>query len=65
MEHCRQAIRTVCEASGSSAHSLDNPLQRALRDINVMASHVVYDLDMALELRGRTLVGLPPNTALT
>jgi hypothetical protein len=30
-----------------------------------MASHVVYDLDMALELRGRTLVGLPPNTALT
>ena len=65
MEHCRQAIRTVCEASGSSAHALDNPLQRALRDINVMASHVVYDLDMALELRGRTLVGLPPNTALT
>lgn len=65
MDHCRQAIRIVCEASGSSAHALDNPLQRALRDINVMASHVVYDLDMALELRGRTLVGLPPNTALT
>lgn len=65
MEACRRAIREVCEASGSSAHALDNPLQRALRDVNVMASHVVYDLDLALELQGRALVGLPPNTALT
>ncbi len=65
MDHCRAAIRTVCVASGSSAHALDNPLQRALRDVNVMASHVVYDLDMALELRGRSMIGLPPNTALT
>ncbi|MBL8555972.1 MAG: hypothetical protein JNL41_16970 [Phenylobacterium sp.] len=65
MEACRRAIREVCEGSGSSAHALDNPLQRALRDVNVMASHVVYDMDLALELQGRALVGLPPNTALT
>lgn len=65
MDACRRAVREVCEASGSSAHALDNPLQRALRDVNVMASHVVYDLDLALELQGRALVGLPPNTALT
>jgi alkylation response protein AidB-like acyl-CoA dehydrogenase len=65
MELCRTAIRTVCEASGSSAHALDNPLQRALRDINVMSSHVVYDMDLALELQGRAMIGLPPNTTLT
>lgn len=65
MDACRRAIRTACEGSGSSAHALDNPLQRALRDVNVMSSHVVYDLDLALELRGRSMVGLPPNTALT
>ena len=65
MDHCRQAIRCVCEASGSSAHALDSPLQRALRDVNVMASHIVFDLDIALELRGRSMIGLPPNTALT
>jgi alkylation response protein AidB-like acyl-CoA dehydrogenase len=61
----RAAVRTVCEASGASAHQLDNPLQRAQRDINVMASHVVYDMDAAMELHGRALVGLPPNSPLT
>lgn len=61
---CRTAVRTVCDAAGSSAHNLDNPLQRAQRDINVMASHVVYDMDQATELRGRALIGLPPNSPL-
>jgi hypothetical protein len=64
MDTAREAIRIVCEASGAGAHRLDNPLQRALRDANVMASHVVYDLDAATELHGRALVGLPPNSPL-
>ncbi len=62
MDLCRNAIRILAEASGSGAHFLDNPIQRALRDINVMSSHVVYDLDGALELHGRALIGLPPNS---
>lgn len=64
MDLCRAAIRLICEASGSGAHFIDNPLQRALRDINVMSSHVVYDLDAATEAHGRALAGLPPNSAL-
>ncbi len=64
MDLCREAIRIACEASGSGSHFLDNPLQRALRDINVMSSHVVYDLDSATELHGRALIGLPPNSPL-
>jgi len=62
MDLCREAVRTVCEASGSSGHFLNHPLQRALRDVNVMSSHVVYDLDGAAELRGRAMIGLPPNS---
>lgn len=65
MELCRAAIRQVCEAGGARSHFLDNPLQRALRDINVMSSHVAYDLDTATELHGRAMLGLPPNSALT
>jgi len=58
----REAVQTVAEAAGAGAHFLDHPLQRALRDINMMACHVVYDLDSALELQGRALLGLPPNS---
>lgn len=65
MELCREAMREICEGSGASAHHLKNPLQRAARDVAVMSSHVVFDLDAAAELRGRSLLGLPPNSPLT
>ena len=64
MHEAREAVRIVCEASGASAHYTSNPLQRALRDLNTAASHVVFDLDMGLELRGRSMIGLPPNFPL-
>ncbi|MGH8240566.1 MAG: hypothetical protein ACREXP_26610 [Steroidobacteraceae bacterium] len=57
-------MRTCCEAVGSSVHALDNPMQRLLRDVQVMQSHIVYDLDVATELHGRALVGLAPNSQL-
>jgi alkylation response protein AidB-like acyl-CoA dehydrogenase len=65
MRMCREAVDLVCEASGAGAHALDNPLQRARRDVNVMSSHVVYDLDLANEQHGRAMIGLPPNSPLT
>lgn len=64
VQQCVDAVRTCCEAVGSSVHSLSNPLQRMLRDVQVMQSHIVYDQDIATELHGRALVGLPPNSAL-
>ncbi len=64
MELCRRAIMMVAEASGASSHMRSNPMQRYLRDVNVMSNHIVYDLDGAAELHGRALIGLPPN-ALT
>ncbi|WP_028660028.1 hypothetical protein [Nocardioides insulae] len=65
VQQCVEAVRTCCEGAGSSIHSLDNPMQRLLRDVQVMQSHVVYDLDVATELHGRAMVGLPPNSLLT
>ncbi|MDP9013200.1 MAG: acyl-CoA dehydrogenase, partial [Pseudomonadota bacterium] len=62
---CREAISIICEAAGSSLHFLNNPLQRAKRDVDVLSSHVVYDADIANELHGRSLLGMPPNTTLT
>ena len=62
MELCRHAIVMVAEASGAGAHFRANPMQRFLRDINVMSNHIVYDKDGAAELHGRALIGLPPNS---
>ncbi len=61
---CREAVAHLAEAAGSSAQMLDQPFQRALRDLNVIATHVVFDVDTAYELQGRSLIGLPPNSTL-
>ena len=56
---CSEAIGVILEASGSSVHSLDHPLQRAMRDMAVIAGHAAFDLDLVLEADGRTILGLP------
>jgi alkylation response protein AidB-like acyl-CoA dehydrogenase len=61
---CRDAVRAMVDAGGSSLHDLDHPLQRAARDITVAGSHVIHDRLMTSELHGRVLLGLPPQTFL-
>lgn len=61
---CREAVALLGESAGSSAQMLDQPFQRSVRDLNVLSSHVVFDVDTANELHGRCLVGLPPNSML-
>jgi alkylation response protein AidB-like acyl-CoA dehydrogenase len=61
---CREAVALLAESAGSSAQMLDQPFQRSVRDLNVLSSHVVFDVDTANELHGRSLVGLPPNSML-
>jgi len=60
----RNIVRDVSEASGSSAHNLQNPLQRALRDLETLSCHTVFDLDVSSEAYGRLLLGLASNTPL-
>ena len=61
---CRDAVRAMLDAGGSSLHLLDHPLQRAGRDITVASAHVIHDRLMTSELHGRVLLGLPPQTFL-
>lgn len=63
-ELCRDAVLTCCEASGTSIHYLANPMQRYLRDIMVMTSHVILDMDVTMEQHGRSLLGLEPTSTL-
>jgi len=61
---CRDAVRTMVDAGGSSLHDLEHPLQRAARDVTVASAHVIHDRLMTSELHGRVLLGLPPQTFL-
>jgi len=61
---CRDAAMLLAEGAGSGVHMLDQPFQRHLRDIIVVSTHVVFDVDVAYELHGRGLIGLPPNSML-
>ncbi len=62
VRRARNVVRDTVEACGASAHFLDNPLQRVLRDINTASCHTVFDLDVSSENYGRLLVGLPPSS---
>ena len=53
---CRDIVRDVLEASGASAHFLDNELQRIHRDVHMVASHTVFDVDSAALELGRSLL---------
>ena len=62
---CHEAIGLVCESAGSSLHYLSNPMQRHKRDVDVMSTHIVFDMDVLTEDRGRSLLALPQKYALT
>jgi 3-hydroxy-9,10-secoandrosta-1,3,5(10)-triene-9,17-dione monooxygenase len=61
----RGVITELLEASGASAHFLDNPLQRIKRDVDVICGHVVFDYDTSRELAGALTLGMKvPRTAM-
>lgn len=57
------ALNTLGAAAGASAGFLDFPLQRHLRDVQMMRGHVVYDWDRAAQIGGKIALGLPPAPA--
>lgn len=58
----REVIAMLLGASGAGAHFLTNPLQRAKRDVDVLAGHVIFDYDTSRELAGALAIGakIPP-----
>lgn len=59
----RRAVGEIVAVSGARSHFLDDPLQRAARDINTLAGHIVFDYDRAAEVYGRVALGLELDAA--
>lgn len=57
---CREATNAIGAAAGASGNRLDNPVQRALRDVNTASSHIVFDWDSRSADYGRALAGESP-----
>jgi len=56
----REILRSMADASGASAHFRDHPLQRAVRDVQTLSGHAIFDLEQRLESYGRVLLGHDP-----
>jgi 3-hydroxy-9,10-secoandrosta-1,3,5(10)-triene-9,17-dione monooxygenase len=59
IQTCARAVAHLQPAAGGHAAFLDDPMQRAVRDIQVMATHIVADWDASAEAYARAMVGLP------
>jgi alkylation response protein AidB-like acyl-CoA dehydrogenase len=57
---CAKAVARLMPASGAHAVFRDATQQRALRDTQVMSTHIVADWDLARESYARALLGIPP-----
>ena len=57
VDQSKRVLQSIAEVSGAKAHFETHPLQRAVRDVNTLACHVVFDLDSRLELMGRAMLG--------
>src|SRR5215813_6889851 len=55
-----QAVDRLFEASGGRAVYLDNPIQRAWRDVHAIRAHAGNNLEKAAAVFGRSEFGLPP-----
>jgi alkylation response protein AidB-like acyl-CoA dehydrogenase len=60
----RDAVEILFRGSGASAIQTTVPIQRYHRDIQALANHAVMSPSTNVELYGRALVGLEPNSPL-
>lgn len=64
VRECLEAVETLFLACGGSGIGESNPVQRAWRDLHAINMHGALALDTNLEMYGRVLLGLKPNTTL-
>jgi len=60
----REAVDTLFFASGASSIQTQVPIQRFQRDRQALANHAIMHAPTAIELYGRVLCGLEPNTPI-
>ncbi|MPZ22950.1 MAG: hypothetical protein GEU28_05285 [Dehalococcoidia bacterium] len=61
---CRRSVERIYAAAGAHSVYERSPLQTYFRDINVATHHATVDFDGAMEVYGRTALGLDPGTPL-
>jgi 3-hydroxy-9,10-secoandrosta-1,3,5(10)-triene-9,17-dione monooxygenase len=59
---CYEAMETIFFAAGGSSLSLDNPIQRAMRDLHAVKAHYFMDIETTRELAGMIRLGKTPFT---
>jgi alkylation response protein AidB-like acyl-CoA dehydrogenase len=64
VQTCARAVARLQPAAGAHSIFLDSPLQRAVRDLQAMSTHIVADSDAGGEAYARALLGLPRNDPL-
>ncbi|MFJ8785317.1 acyl-CoA dehydrogenase family protein [Streptomyces sp. NPDC102476] len=60
---CKRAVDILAEASGGSSIHRDVPITRIQRDLHAASLHAMITPGVNVELYGRSLCGLEPNTA--
>lgn len=58
-----QGCNILGAAAGASSGFLSSPLQRHLRDVQMMRGHVVFDWDRAAQIGGKIALGLEPSAS--
>jgi len=53
---CKEAAHQIADASGASGGFLDNPVQRAVRDVSIASNHVVFAKDRHYPEIGRAML---------
>ena len=59
---CYEAMETIFFAAGGSSLALDNPIQRAMRDMHAVKAHYFMDIETTRELAGMIRLGKTPFT---
>ena len=59
-DRCVRAVDRLFDASGGRGIFLDNPIQRAWRDVHAIKAHAGNNLEKAAAVFGRSEFGLPP-----
>lgn len=58
-----ELTNALAAAAGASAGFRSSPLQRHLRDVQMMRGHVVFDWDRAAQIGGKIALGIEPTPA--
>ena len=56
VHECLDIVRAIMDGSGSSVHFLDNELGRIHRDVQMMSTHTIFDLELASQQCGEAML---------